>query len=349
MHDGRTYRERVKDFWDWFPTISNQLVEAMRGGNAREDLAFFVDQVKERIGGLAWVFGPGEAEDRISLTVSGEGQKARQILSNFWLQSAVDVEGWDFYASRQPSELDQLGSFEIQVGDHSVGAETLRLRLEIDEEEEQVDICAWHPAFELVDQNGRYQILFLLLDEALGEFGTQRKLGGIEFELLQQDEGISLMELPNHLDALWEEKQWSNLSPLESNTVYQLEPSNAFLRADTVAGGTVLPQMISSFLKTGGPVEDNPLSQTGAELVFLVLENGGLEHLEDALDRRNEVVDEIERNLAGGGGEVVGAALGTENAYVDLILFDGGRSLAAVKEAVEAKSQHDYRIEPFYQ
>ena len=67
MNHDATFRERVHEFWDWFPTQADQLASAVKSDNPQENLESFFDQVREKIGGLAWAFGPGSAEDTLSL------------------------------------------------------------------------------------------------------------------------------------------------------------------------------------------------------------------------------------------------------------------------------------------
>lgn len=346
MNNTATFRERVLEFWEWFPTVAESIAETIHGENAREELSEFADQVREKIGGLSWVFGPGESEDRLSFTVTGEGQKSRQLLSHFWLSQGVEVPGWDFYCSRQPSPPDQLVDLGIEVAGSNVDVETLMVSTEVDDENEVVNIKAWHEAFENVDNDGRFQILYLLLDEALGEYGTQSKLGSIAFK--GDPDAKPLVELPGYLEALWLEKGWTELSPLETYSGYRSEPSEEFERADTIAGYTCVPQVVLGYLNNGGALEEDPVEDTGAEFLFARIENGGADVQDDPLQFRTAIEEEIAKRLNGGGGYVVGGATGTQNSYVDLVIFDGSRSLAAIREALaEMQLDGKYKIKPF--
>ena len=100
MNHDATFRERVHEFWDWFPTQADQLANAVKSDNPQENLESFFDQVREKIGGLAWAFGPGSTDDTLSFTVTGEGEKSRQLLAQFWFCL--------LYTS--PSPRDQRGS-----------------------------------------------------------------------------------------------------------------------------------------------------------------------------------------------------------------------------------------------
>ena len=108
MNHDATFRERVHEFWDWFPTQADQLASAVKSDNPQENLESFFDQVREKIGGLAWAFGPGSTEDTLSFTVTGEGEKSRQLLAQFWADQAVPVPGWDFHCAREATPVEHL-------------------------------------------------------------------------------------------------------------------------------------------------------------------------------------------------------------------------------------------------
>lgn len=340
-----TFREQVIEFWRWFPTVAPQLAKQLEKGEGLENLASdFADELRGKIGGLAWVFGPGKSEGRFSFTVTGEAQKAKQLLSQFWLSQAIEVPGWDFYCSRQPSPPELLAHLQIDVGGNSVDAETLMISTEVDDDANAVSIKAWHPAFEPVPEEARLQILFLLLDEALGEYGTQTKLGDIQFA--DEPDAMPLAKLPEYLDNLWLEKGWDNVTPLESYVGYRADPTEGFERADTVAGYTCVPQVVLSFLENQGNLEEDPIENTGAEFLFVKIP-GDVLNSEDPLSDRNDVEEEITKRLSGAG-YVVGAATGAENMYIDLVAFDGRRSRAAIEEALSVQDlDGQYELKSF--
>ena len=338
-----TFREQVVAFWEWFPTVADSLAASLRDGTFGDRIEKFQDTV--RIGGLAWVFGPGESEGRFSFTISGEGQKAKQLLSHYWLQNSKDVPGWDFYSSRQPSSPELLENIEIQVGETAIDPGSLHIATEVDDEHEVVNIKAWHDAFEQLEEDARFQILFLLLDEAIGEFGTQTRLGEIEFE--KTPAAITLLELRSYLDWLWAEKGWHDLTPLEQYTGYGTdEPRNEFDRGDTIAGHTCVPECVLTFLGNGGFLEEDLLEGTGAEFVYVRLDNEIFPET-DQVDFRTRIEDALCAELEGDG-YVTGGGTGLENSYIDFVLFDGGRSLDALHAGMSRlKLDGKYEVKPF--
>ncbi len=343
MNDTITFRERVLDFWQWFPTIADKVAESLQSGNGLDGLDFdFTAEVRERVGGLSWVFGPGESDDRLSFTVTGEGQRARQLLSHYWLSLAVEVPKWDFYCSRQPSPPEHLALLAIDVGGNSVDAETLMIAPEIVEKDQVVNIKAWHESFENIPDEARFQILYLLLDEALGEYATQTKLGDMQFN--SDLDAIPLSEFPKFLEDLWKEKDWEISSPLETYSGYGAEPSSGFDRADTIAGFTCVPNLVLSFLNQSGKLAEDPIENSGAQHVFVQIKME-IENLDDPLAFRNDLENKISEQIDGSG-YVTGGATGTHNLYIDLVIFDGDHSKALVNKALE-DLEEPYEIKPF--
>ena len=344
--NSQTFRQRVVNFWEWFPAVAEELAPLLKSGTDISDaVAKFSEDVDEKLGGLSWVFGPGESDDRLSFTVTGEGQREKQLMSHYWLQFAVDLPGWDFYCSRQPSPREQLESLEIQVGETSVNTNDLQIACEVDEENKVVNISAWHEVFANIPEDGQYQILFLLLDEAVGEFGTQMQIGGIE--VVPAANSIPLIELPEFLRQVWDKNDWQLLTPLEQYTTYRSpEPSDEFERADTIAGHTCVPNIMGEFLGNKGLLEENPLAGRGTELVYVKLDRAVLPE-ENELDARDKVEEALEAALAGLGYSV-GAATGVAFSYLDLIIFDGEASLAAIQKAMsELQLDGHYEIKSF--
>ena len=350
MNHDATFRERVHEFWDWFPTQADQLASAVKSDNPQENLESFFDQVREKIGGLAWAFGPGSTEDTLSFTVTGEGERSRQLLAQFWSDQAVPVPGWDFYCARQATPVEHLKALKIEVGEATLDVDTMMIATEVDEENQTVNLQAWHPAFENLDDNDRYRIAFLLLDESLGEYGTQTKLGKIELEPGPEDSPLTkpLIELPMYLASVWAEKGWEETSPLENYTGYQAEPSDEFVRSDTIVGYTNVPEVAIGYLDNDGILPEDPVEGTGAAFWFVKIDRGELPQDHDPMAHRSEIELEVARRLAGGGGCVIGGATGTDNSYVDVVIFDGDRSIAAIREAVDMTHNGDFEILPFF-
>lgn len=327
-----TFKDRVTAFWEWYPTVADQLF-VMIEENRSEGIAPLVAPfMEETMPGLAWVFGPGENGGH-SFTVSGEGVLAKQFLAAYWHSRALTIPRWTFYASRQPTEAERLKSLAIRLGEHEqVDVETLMLRTTVDEEAEKIHLVAWHPALERLPEDHHYRILFLLLDEALGEFGTEMYLGEIHIEPFAKDDDTRpLAELPKFIEHVNKYYEWNKLPPIESYAVYELPEQADFRRGDTMVGTTCITNILFEFLENEGRLPDDPLEGTGAELAYVAFD-GDVFPLENHSEARGEVEDALASALEGHlSGRTLGGALGIHHAYIDLLLVDGDNSRQLVQ------------------
>lgn len=292
-------------------------------------------RVDELLPGFAWVFGPGENGDGHSFTLSGEGNPHRQLLAAFWLSQAPKLSGWTFYAARQPGPI---AGQHLEIGGKDFDPIQFWLTPTVDRDHEKVDITVWHPLLSDMEERERWTVLFLFLDEVLGEFGTQQWIGEIKLNDRRLTDSIPLEELHPFLKKLEHETDWKKHPPGKQGVVYKLgESGQKFLRGDTIAGSTTQEALIHDYLDADGELSD-PLAGTGADYVFVSFDAGTLPRGEESASR-GKTEDALDKALrAQASGQHLGGAVGTENAYIDLLLFDGASSLQIVKQVLNEHS-----------
>ena len=127
----------------------------------------------------------------------------------------------------------------------------------IDREKEKIDIFVWHPLFEILEKKQRYTVLYLFLDELLGEYGTEHWIGRMELASERLTEAIPLPELLDVVNKMKAEEGWKKHPPGGCFTGYNLkEPHDRFLRGDTIAGTTANFPLIRDYLDAEGELED---------------------------------------------------------------------------------------------
>ena len=329
-----TFKSRVAQFWTWYPTVASRFYETIQAGKCAALADETSQAVNQLVPGLAWVFGPGENKQGHSLTLSGEGNLHRQLLTQYWLAQAPKIPGWTFYASRQPSSI---RGQRLEMAGRKFDPLEFWITPHIDPEDEKVDITVWHPLFEILPERERWTVLFIFLDEVLGEYGTQQWIGEIKMDPKRLADSIPLEELHDFLNRLTAEKGWKKLPPGESATSYHIkEPGNRFLRDDIFVGTTMHPGLINEHLKAQGELAD-PLSSTGADYVFIALDAAILPEGNQA-HARGEIEDELDKVLRSAtSGRLLGGAHGRQNAYIDLLLFDGPTSVEMVLESLRRR------------
>lgn len=331
-----TFKARVDEFWGWFPTVSDRYLQTIDAGKCASLAGEFGDACSRMLPHLAWVFGPGE-EGGHSLTISGEGVTPKQILADAWCDQAVKLPRWTFYGSRQPSPPSRLSGLAIQVSEQkSVDTDGMIFQTHVDDSEQKIDLVAWHPNFDVVPKEHHSQILYLLLDEAFGEFGTDTYFGSIDIKpFAASAKTKTLIELPKFAQQAFEYYGWNLISPLKAYRVYELKEPMDGPRGDTVVGSSCISQVVFDYISNGGKLKDNPLEGTGAEFGYLAFP-ASMFPPQQQLEYRGKIEDMLGDALGKqNSGRTLGGAVGSEEVYIDLIYFDGDESRAIVKDCLE--------------
>lgn len=328
----QTFKYRVERFWDWYSQVAERFyrtIEEKKFISATE----VSSKVDELGPGFAWVFGPGK-ENGHSFTLSGEGVLHRQLLAQYWLSRAPKLAGWTFYDSRQP---DSIARVKTKIGNLDFDPIELWITPFVDNEREKIDITAWHPLFDRMNEKERMMPLFLFLDGVLGEFGTGRWIGEIKLSDKKLGDAIPLKELREFVLNLQETKGWKDFKPGEAGMVYQCrEPHLRFLRGDIVVGSTRQPKLIKEYLRSEGALED-PLAGTGADYIFVSFDVKFLPSGKQVATR-GQIEDALDSALKEeNSGRNLGGAFGTRFGYIDLLLYDGRTSIEIVEKVLKSR------------
>jgi hypothetical protein len=331
----QTFKDSVQRFWQWYGEVAPRFYDTIQSKNCPSLAQEVSANVDKLLPDFAWVFGPGANGQGHSFTLSAEGNPHRQLLSLYWQAQAPKLNGWTFYAARQPGPI---RGRQIEIDGQKFDPLEFWLTPTINREKEKLDLVVWHPRFETMAERERWTVLFLFLDEVLGEYGTQQWIGEMKHESKRLADSIPLEELGDFVQRVQTETGWKKLPPGESGIIYKIkEQHDRFLRGDVVIGSTMHPRLINEYLKTGGELED-PLGGTGADFVFVAFdvrilpkgnETGVRGKIEDALDAALK---------ASASGRLLGGAWGKSNAYVDLLLFDGTRSIEIVLDVLREQN-----------
>jgi hypothetical protein len=317
--------------------VAERFFNAIEEGRC-EDLTEEVCQATaETLPTMAWVFGPGENGGH-SFTVSGEGYLPKQLLAEYWHSRAVELPNWTFHASRQPATEENLKSMAISIGeDDSIDTENFLIQPNVDDEEQVIDVVAWHPKLALLPEEHHFQILFILLDEALGEFGTQSWLGEIGIEpITPNDKTKTIASLPEFIKQVENYHQWEKLPPLRAYSVYEAPEQKQCRRGDTLVGTTCIADIVIEFLENDGTLAEDPLADTGAELAYVAVD-GAIFPEGQQSDIRGNIEDALDDALQSHqSGRALGGAFGFDESYIDLLLLDGDNSRQIVLQSLAA-------------
>lgn len=329
------FKTRVQDFWKWYAAKSNDFLHAIESDNCA-DLQPEVTDAVRKLGLGAWVFGPGpEEKGGHSFTITGEGNIHKQFLTEYWVKKAPEIDGWTFYPSRQPGELNPTQGIEIMEC-HYTFAEVW-ITPQLNENDKIIDLIAWHPHFDKLTENDRYMVIFLLLDEVLGEYGTTNWIGKIDLGALKQNEAIPICELRDFVLDLEIQRSWKKYPPTQTFASYRIpEQTRSFQRSDVYVGMSANFGLIGDFMSNHGNLK-NPVEGTGAGFIYVSFDSNNLPKGSE-VEYRAQYEDAIEALLQKEScGQVIGGAMGQINAYIDLIYFDQNECIQLTTEALKAQ------------
>ncbi len=327
-----TVNERVTAFWTWFAEVAPRFyatIDAKRCSDLADETSAKVDEL---LPGFAWVFGPGENGIGHSFTLSGEGVLHRQLLALQWLALAPKIPGWTFYAARQPGPIK---GHVIEIAGTRFDPKEIWVTPRIDTDAEKLDLTFWHPSWETISERQRGTITFLFLDEALGEYGTERWIGEISHGKERLAQSFPLEELASHVDATAKANRWRLIAPGECYTLFSIkEPqAGAFPRSDVLTQSTANPGLFREYMKAEGELPD-PLAGTGADYLYVSIPRDYFPAGKET-DFRGEIEEALDTALkTARSGRCIGGAFGTINGYVDLLVFDGARSTDLIQQTL---------------
>lgn len=326
-----TFNERVHAFWRWYRDVAPRFhatIDAKRCADLAGETSTKVD---EFLPGLAWVYGPGAEGKGHSLTVTGEGNEHRQLLARQWLALAPVIPGWTFYADRQAGPI---RGHVIQMAGHDFDPAAIWVAARVDAESEKIHLTLWNHTWQLLEEKSRWTIVFLFLDEVLGESGTQRWIGEIKLGADRLADSFPLEELGEFVARTSHEFGWKKVAPGEAFTLYTIKSGPfPFPRGDVSTQITSVSALFRDYMDAEGELT-NPLAGFGADYAYLSIARDCFPPGAETA-RRGEIEEALDEALKSAqSGACIGGAMGTERGYVDLVLFDGARSVEIVKQTV---------------
>lgn len=314
--------DAIEEFWSWWPSVADQIDTGIRNGGISQEI---IEAMSEHVAaidpGLDWELGPGRSA-RHHLCLSAKGDPVLRIVAERWLhcQRADDV--WEFYAARQAHAGPAL---TLEIADQRVPLDGFSYSVELVEEREVVDLGVYHPAFASIeDENLKQRILFIGLDNALGEDGVERWVGGVE--LLAEAPEVSL----SHAEFLAAVQTMADEATGESWAVLQGEIDG---KAIVVTLNTALKRVNHLLLDLHVSVE-LPLHEPSDEGLTTPNEAESLNALEDELF---EVLGEHAINV----GRETHKGVRTLHFHV----MEGGPAASIVNQFQQAHPEYETKVE----
>jgi hypothetical protein len=172
----RPEAETIAEFWQWWATVRDDVAAAITAGTVMD----FSDGLARRVHaihpGLQWELAPGITGH--ALVVTPGGQAAIRAVAARWLAAAPRADQTWSYRSVRAADPSTFASI-IELDGHKLDLSQIRYGIAVNQQNRQIDVACYHPAFASLPDSVQAQITFLTLDWALGEADVEIWLGEI--------------------------------------------------------------------------------------------------------------------------------------------------------------------------
>jgi len=332
-----SFKYRISKFWDSFSEEEYQIREMMDNKADGETLLNFVNSILQIAFNKVYFEMGKNDEGKYELILTPEGDRIRLIQLHYWLQFAPEhlLEKWNFYSAKPAHAKDS--SYMIMF-DVKLSIEDILIYPESDNEKKKVNIEIYCPKLMSLEENRRYSMLFIYLDQFIGELYTMQYVGHIDFiEEKLNKASIKISELKPFIDNAIEENNWPRFElPYQTYTGYRMEPNESdgwTLREDIFSGYTSCTPLLNEFYN-GDSRRFEEAKAEGVIFGFVFFENVNIPR-ENIVNFRGDIEDRIvDMTTPYGIANSLGGATGFHFSYIDFIIYDFEAFRKIVKEVL---------------
>lgn len=332
-----SFKERVAKFWNSFAEKESEVRKMMDDKVETDTLIKYVDDLLSVAFSKAFFELGINEEGKYELILTPEGDRSKLFPLEYWLKQApaVLLEKWNFYSSK-PAKA--KGGFSINMFDTSLSADSISLYYKVDEKQQKVNLQIECPQLMKLEENKRYSMLFIYLDQLIGEAYTMEYIGSIDF--VESGKGLQKVAADN-LKQLMDDtivaQNWFRIENIcERCAGYEMVPSKAKdwqLREDIYIAYSACFPILNAFYNRSSELFDH-FKADGVVYGFLFYENINVPK-DRMVPFRNEIEDQIlERVKAERVADSIGGATGFYFSYIDFIIYDIDAFLAISEEVL---------------
>jgi len=189
--------QTYKDFWKWFQQEADRLFyyEAYE----KELLPLTLIELQKINKELVFEIGP-ESEGQREFVISANGMKSAFPDVIELVKFAPDMDQWQIIPFRQRKDVSDL---EIQLEDIILTPNDISFSYE--KEKGRINLSLYVEDMDDEDEK-MYHMVFLLLDNIIGEYDVEMKIGSIDIysddDISEDEELYPLTKLPHIIDSL---------------------------------------------------------------------------------------------------------------------------------------------------
>lgn len=338
----KSFKEGVDKCWKRFAKEEASIRELIDNKVEANKLIDSVNKVlSDAFHNVYFELGKNE-EGKYELILTPEGDRAVLFPLEYWKQAAPEElkKIWNFYSSK-PGKADS--NFGMSMYDVSLNKDSIQIYCTIDTESQKVDLQVYSSELLKLEENQRYSMFFIFLDQFIGELYTMEYIGRIDFVEKPLDQpATSVSNLKALIDENIEKNKWFPAeSIIEKCSGYQMQPSEAKdwqLREDIFIGYTACIPVLNAFYNQTDELF-NRFEQDGIVYGFLFYKNVDVPK-EQMVPFRAEIEDKILAIAKKEGiADTIGGATGFYFSYMDFIIYD---KKAFMKIAKDVLSEYSY-------
>lgn len=332
-----SFKEKVAKFWDAFSVKESEVRKMIDDKVDSDTLIKFVDDILSVAFHKAFFELGVNDQGKHELILTPEGDRARLFQLEYWLKHAPAalLEKWNFYSSK-PAKA--KGDFSISMYDTTLSADSIVLYYEVDEKRQKVNLQVECSQLMKLEENKKYSMFFIYLDQLIGEAYTMEYIGSIDFVTVGKGmKKIAAADLRKLMDDTIVAHDWFRIENIcERCAGYEMVPSKAKdwqLREDIYIAYSSCFPVLNAFYNKSTELFGNFYAD-GVVFGFLFYENINVPK-DRMVPFRTEIEDQILKVAkAEGVADSIGGATGFYFSYMDFIVFDIDAFLAIAKEVL---------------
>jgi len=347
------FRERVAESYRLFEEKEEELRSYIDRNSHDEILNLCTQILKPAL--IDPTYEIGFNGKQYQLILSPNGSLVSLFVLDYYREHITEPlkKNWNILIGRQPNP-----NWEIRIDDITINAQEVDMWIEQQQGERSFCLslyCAKLVPVLKTDENAAYNIVYILLDNTIGELIDMKYIYDVELlENKRKEASMALSALPAFLKKECKIKKKEIFTPgifYENYECYQpMEVEEEDYRADRsdiYAGITRCPPCINEFMTNEHRII-NHLANQGICAGYFVYPNDIFDYTEDRgkiiLDFREELQQKIFEMTGGDYVFITGGASGVFCSYIDFLAWD----VHALLEAAEAVFRESSLEEGFY-
>ncbi|MDE6755032.1 MAG: tetratricopeptide repeat protein [Muribaculaceae bacterium] len=311
--------KRVENFWAWFVENEEKLSEMIHPRTQEEAEKFteFVHEGTSLISENIYFNLGGDHE----FTFSVEGWQDLFIIYPYIISRMPESlkSKWKFFPFSQGKD----GPFGFRMYGADIDTKQILVRASYREDIRRFHLSYYDKTLSGLPERESNNAFWVILENTLGEGVSYKYIDDVEEVKEIEDGMIPLPELSKYIEETVKSYGHGFVeNPKDIYTAYRLQPQeNDELRFDVITGSTCLDSLVSEYYRDSTEMFDH-INSFGAGAIFIAFPNGDEEN--EIVSLRHEIEDRITdeilepMNL----GQVIGGATGTDNSYIDLLVYD---------------------------